>query len=202
MIRISMKEYLDLGMTAHDFSVVLTMMEETETVDPTAGMAPMRRPAKRIEELDQDTRAALMRHLVNLGVLCQSIGMPGSGRLAAYLARNPPETNRELQMVIQTVRGELDEKVCLCVPQHLVGYYESDILVSDKVRAAFPLASVEMREAGTALAFGLSTACVIHSMRAAEIGVRALGTALSIQLPHPIEFAEWAVILNGLTGAI
>jgi hypothetical protein len=51
---------------------------------------------------------------------------------------------------------------------------------------------------------GLHTACVFHAMRAAEIGVRALGTDLNIKIKNgkPIELAEWREILDGIATAV
>jgi hypothetical protein len=54
-----------------------------------------------------------------------------------------------------------------------------------------------MAVAGNSLAVGLYTACVFHSMRAAEIGVRALAIPLKVSFPDkPIELAEWQNILD------
>ena len=98
----------------------------------------------------------------------------------------------------------MEERLFLSVPQHLSGYYEKGDLVSDKVVDAFPKASEEIRLGGTCLAAGLNTACVFHAMRAAEIGVRALGAALKITIKSgkPLELAEWREILDGISTAV
>jgi HEPN domain-containing protein len=65
------------------------------------------------------------------------------------------------------------------------------------ITVAFPSASEELVAAGNGLTASLYTACVFHSMRAAEIGLRALGNELGVSFPDkPIELAEWANILD------
>lgn len=56
--------------------------------------------------------------------------------------------------------------------------------------------------AANCLAAGFNTASVFHSMRAAEIGVRTLGTDLKIVLPKPIELSDWQEILNAMVAPI
>jgi hypothetical protein len=81
------------------------------------------------------------------------------------------------------------------VPRHRAKYYE--LILQSTVTAAFPAASKEIVAAGNSLAVGLYTACVIHSMRAAEIGMRVLGGTLGVSFPDkPLELAEWQNILD------
>jgi hypothetical protein len=65
------------------------------------------------------------------------------------------------------------------------------------------MASKELVWAGNALACGLYTATVFHSMRAAEIGVRVLGKELGVEFPDkPLELAEWQSILDNCDSKI
>lgn len=66
-----------------------------------------------------------------------------------------------------------------------------------KISDRFPLATKELVMAGNCFTASVPTACVFHSMRAAEIGVRALAKELGISFPDkPIELAEWQQILD------
>src|SRR6266481_3213400 len=114
------------------------------------------------------------------------------------------ETEREFIMLRDTVMSEMKDTLFLFVPSHVASYYERDDLVSEEVIGKFPKASEEIRNAGSCLAAGLNTACVFHAMRAAEIGVRALGNDLEIKIKSgkPIELAEWREILDGFNTAI
>jgi hypothetical protein len=50
----------------------------------------------------------------------------------------------------------------------------------------------------------MPTACVFHAMRAAELGLRALGRYRPIKIKNGknIEFAEWREILDGLASVV
>lgn len=141
--------------------------------------------------------------LVELKDLCGSLQLPVSSTLLADGPRQViPATSGELGILVKAIIAELETLLFVFIPPHIAKYYERDDLVSDHVKSAFPSASAEIREAGTCLASGLNTACVFHAMRAAEIGVRCLGEALSITLPRPIEQSEWQAILNALVPKI
>jgi hypothetical protein len=91
--------------------------------------------------------------------------------------------------------AELSAKLFLFVPSHRAKYY--DLVLQSFITVAFPSASKELAAAGNSLAAGLYTASVFHAMRAAEIGVRALGSALGVSFPNkPLELAEWHNILD------
>jgi hypothetical protein len=60
----------------------------------------------------------------------------------------------------------------------------------------FCSAAAELVAAGNSFASELYTACVFHSMRAAEIGVRAFATALGVTFKFDIEYAEWGKIVG------
>jgi len=117
-------------------------------------------------------------------------------------ADSSPQTRREFEIVVETFKSELSRRIFLVVPPHVAEYYEWDSIVSDLVVEAFPKASEEIRESGTCFATGQNTACVFHAMRAAEIGLRALGAWRPIKIKNgkPLELAEWREILDGLAG--
>lgn len=130
-----------------------------------------------------------------LANLCERIGLPTSQILLKGRKDNIPETKREWELLVDTVRAELESNLFLFVPQHRCRYYEMDMLAS--VKMAFPMASKELVAAGNAMAVGLYTASVFHAMRAAEIGVRVLGKELGVSFPDkPLELAEWHSILD------
>lgn len=68
-----------------------------------------------------------------------------------------------------------------CVDRTRAAFYEpSEPLFGVEVFDAFPSANDDISEAGACLALGRATACVMHLMRVAEVGLKALGTALGI----------------------
>jgi hypothetical protein len=104
-------------------------------------------------------------------------------------------------MLTRVFYAEVKEKTLYYIPPHLAKYYHIDL--PDEVSIlSFPSAASEIIWAGRCLAVGLPTASVFHSMRAAEIGVRALGTALGVTFCFPIELAEWQNILDQIDAKI
>jgi HEPN domain-containing protein len=75
---------------------------------------------------------------------------------------------------------------------------EWDGEMSSDGASAFPSGWRELSHAARCLAFGESTACVFHSMRAIEFGIKGLVTALSIAPSSP----NWENILNDCDKAI
>lgn len=63
-------------------------------------------------------------------------------------------------------------------------YFENPKLFGDAVFAAFPSATDDITEAGTCLALERSTACVMHLMRVAETGLKALAKAVGVLTPQ------------------
>lgn len=120
----------------------------------------------------------------------------------------PPETQAEIDLVMSAVMAELQSQLFLFIPQHAAKYYEQHDMVPNDVKQSFPDSSVELQTAGTCFAVGLYTACVFHSMRAAEVGVRLLAGDLAkidgvkIEFKAPIEFQEWGVIQDRIDSAI
>jgi hypothetical protein len=62
----------------------------------------------------------------------------------------------------------------------------------------FPSAKYECEEAVYCCVFERHTACVFHSMRTAEIGLRALARRMKVKLPKGkrLEWAEWQQVLK------
>jgi hypothetical protein len=134
---------------------------------------------------------------------CEELGLAGSQDLVSQAYDDLPQTQREFDLLVRAVMAEVNKTFFLYIPSHLAKYYEWAGIVSDSVIDAFPKASQEIRTGGTCLATGLHTACVFHGMRAAEIGLRALGNKhqITIKSGKPLELAEWREILDGLSGA-
>lgn len=102
-----------------------------------------------------------------------------------------------LQLAIEVrerIADELETGLIFMIPHNRAKYYNQNI--SDILVTGFPLASRELVRAGNCFAVGEYTACVFHSMRGAEIGLRALATYLNITLKYPLELADWETLIN------
>ena len=73
-----------------------------------------------------------------------------------------------------------------------------------KIWGAFPSVREECEEAVYCYALERNIACVFHSMRIAEIGLRAFARGLKVKLPKSkkLEWAEWQVILREISKKI
>jgi hypothetical protein len=100
------------------------------------------------------------------------------------------------------MRSELSKRLFLQVDPRDAGYYEQEQLFGDDVYNAFPSARLDIKEAGSCLATGRSTACIFHLMRGSEIGLRVLAWDRRVEFvkrPHiPIELRQWDEILKQL----
>jgi hypothetical protein len=146
-------------------------------------------------DLAQYEKETIKANIIALADICKRIGLPTCLQLLKDRENDPPQSRREWDMLVATVRAELQTNVFVFVPMHRAKYYE--MVLEGAVTAAFSTASKELVSAGNALAVGLYTATVFHSMRAAEIGVRVLGKELGVSYPDkPLELADWQNILD------
>jgi hypothetical protein len=179
MLIIDSLDYLGLGIRIAD-SRWLFMLSE-------GNVDGFKIPDEEIGRLNADIKA--------MHTFCTNLSLLTSAEVLAERLDDPPRTQREFETLVDMVRAELRGKLFLFVPPHLAKYY--DLILPTILTNPFPLASKEIVAAGNCAAAGVYTASVFHSMRAAEIGVRALGNALGVTFPDkPIELAEWQTILE------
>jgi hypothetical protein len=139
----------------------------------------------------------LKDHLRSAGKIAHALNLPVSRTMLREAANDPPRTEREFVQLMNALQTEIEGRLFLYIPPDRAGFYECEDILLSPVRQAFPSAYNELKEAGTCYATERYTACVFHSMRAAEIGLRALGTDLGVTFPDkPIEFAEWQNIIE------
>ena len=99
-----------------------------------------------------------------------------------------PRTLGEFNTIAAAIASELSRELFCYIPTYLAKYYEAPGIVTERASGAFPKATAELREAGTAFAAGLNTASVFHAMRAVEIGMRSLASDLKVSFPDkPLE---------------
>jgi hypothetical protein len=191
MLRVYVQKYLALGEQIYNARIASMIASEGRYVSSD----PKRREEEEKEK--ENMRESLKQNLVSLEEFCSELNLPVSLNLISGKIDNLPKTMAEVDLLTQAIWAELESKLFLFVPSHVASYYEFDDIITDAAKLAFPSAYAELREAGNCLAVGLSTACVFHSMRAAEIGVHVLGKSLGVSFPnHPIDLAEWQNILD------
>lgn len=200
MHRVIVQTYLKLGMSISDMRWIFSH-------EKTRQFGTMFRH-KSEEEINDDSMfdkaktSHLTATLATTRDFCRELGLSVSRRMIKRALVDLPQTDREFNILTDTVMSEMKNTLFLFVPPHAASYYERDDLVTDAVVTAFPKASEEIRLAGTCFAAGLGTSCVFHAMRAAEIGVRALATAMELKLKHSVELEDWQAIQNSAKARI
>lgn len=192
MLKAVAEEYILLGIDYEQMNQIYYLASQSSAGDPSAKLSP--------EELE-DVRT----HLLHLVQVSEQLGMPVAQELLSASAKSigtVPKSSGEFEILWRAVIAELRSKLFVFVPPHRAKYYEPKGFFSDQVIKAFPQASKEMHAAADCFALEQFTASVFHSMRAAEIGVRALASAVGATFPHPLDRMEWQPILNGIQGEL
>jgi hypothetical protein len=180
--------YFVLGFNSQVARVTYVFLDEVKSTDSEEEKAEK-------EKRRAEAFARIGETLAELKASCLDLDLPVSLEIIEEKIKAPPATMEAFQMLLTALKAEIKSKQFLFVPSHLAKYH--DLILQSFITTAFPLASKEIVNAGNCLAAGLYTACVFHSMRAAEIGVRVLGNTLGVTFPDkPIELAEWQNILD------
>ena len=112
----------------------------------------------------------------------------------------------ELKYLNETISSELKYRRFAYVPTDKAKLLDNFLRDWEAVLREFTSATDEIRAAVECYALDCNTACVFHSMRVAERGLRILAKALKVKTlgpqKHPLEFAEWGQILSALAGKL
>ena len=184
MLKIAALDYLRLGARIEDAQGIFGFLA----------------PEEGRTDWSQRARRDLSEILKEVYETCRKLDMPASRKMFAEAILDPPQTEREWLLMTRALYGELESKVFAFIPSHRIHYF--DPIIPTGVRTAFPKATAEIEGSGRALALGLFTASVFHAMRAAEIGLRTLGTKLEAQFPFDIELADWQNIQEQIDSKI
>jgi len=100
-----------------------------------------------------------------------------------------------LRLVIE---DELRERLFMYIPRNEAEWYEKEDSFGIKVSKAFPSAKDDIKEAATCYATGRYTACVFHSMRILEHGLRVLAKDVCVTIGR----RGWGKIIGRIELAI
>jgi hypothetical protein len=187
MLRISARDYVHLG---QGLEIAARVLMESEDVTQS--------PYGRVlTEEEQEHLRETLNEVLNE---CKKLDLRVSIDIVAARIKHLPTSHKELDILIEVIQSELGTQLFLFVNQQRSRYY--DPILPSYIQAAFPNAYPEMVDAGNSLALDQFTACVFHSMRAAEIGVRALAEELNVTFPFPLELADWHNMLDQIDSKI
>ncbi|HEB26237.1 MAG TPA: hypothetical protein ENI05_00470 [Porticoccus sp.] len=192
MLKLQADAYIRIGEIIHSMKSVFGSAEAMREFEPDS-------PYGVVEKEDIRKLKQLMKILQKI---CLDNGLTISETLISPRRDDLPQSSRELAILADAVKAELKARMYLHVPIEKASYYNSDSLLSEPSRLAFPGPNSELRDAANCYALEQDTASVFHSMRAAEMGLWALTDYLQIKLPHPIEMEQWLVLIDKIEAEI
>ncbi len=107
-----------------------------------------------------------------------------------------------LDSIIQGIFGNLGSKKFMFVPEDQASYWQDRTIFGDDFwENSTAAARFDAIEAGNCYAAGRWTACVFHSMRVAEHGLRKLAKVLKVTISDrgklvPIEYGDWDKVIT------
>ncbi len=152
--------------------------------------------------LSEHQHAELTNFLRAVKSHCEKLNLKVSINLLENAEDFPPHTKRELDIYQKAIESELASHLFFHVPTERATFHESNFNLEEPIIKNFPNSSKEILRACNCYAFGEFTASVFHSMRAAEVGLRALADKLGVTLPFPLELADWQDLINKIDSAI
>jgi hypothetical protein len=113
-----------------------------------------------------------------------------------------------LKAILLAVEHNLDARKFMYVPADQAPYWNSFFWFGEEFISTFPhTAKVELQELGNCRTAGRWTACVFHSMRLAEHGLRKLASSVKVKIIDKdrickIEYADWQKVINAIRSKI
>lgn len=124
------------------------------------------------------------------------------------LDRRESVLHARLSAIINGIGNNLNSRRFMFMPSEEASYWNSPNIFGETFILSFPeKASFEMLEVGKCFAAARGTACVFHSMRVAEYGLRKLARKLRVTLsdrgkPHAIEYGDWSKVITAIRNKI
>jgi hypothetical protein len=132
--------------------------------------------------------------------LLKKLELPHSTTVAEEMvagAKTIERLHEALEQLWNSIALELKDRKFYAPVSKYAGYFEQPKLFGDEVFDKFPSARNDISEAGTCLALERGTACVMHLMRACEVGLKVLAAAHSVP-PQ----SNWGAYLQRIDDAL
>lgn len=182
MREFDIRAFMNLAREIEDQDVTYGAIEAENEVHREFGEAPT-------AKLNDDELKELSARVERMAAFTEQINLHTSHTLLKARRAEPPKSQGEWRILIEAIYAEMKGQLVLYVPPERARFFK--LACKPETAAAFPVAAKEIQLAGRSLAAGLFTASVFHSMRAGEIGVRALSKSLNVQFTVPAELIDW-----------
>ena len=146
------------------------------------------------DPLTNEDHKLIKKALQDIKGLCERIELKVSCSLLDNYINDFPQSSREIQRLKEAIDSELESHVFFFVPSHRAKYYYREF--DEQLLNSFPKTTKELIRAGNCFTVGEYTACVFHSMRALEIGLKAFAVYLNVNLPFPLDLATWMNLIT------
>jgi hypothetical protein len=97
---------------------------------------------------------------------------------------DPTKFKAEISILRKRIDDELKGAEFFALEPRTAKYFKTDKLFGEQVFNNLPSANDDIYEAGTCLALSRATACVMHLMRAVEVGLTVLAKELGLPPRH------------------
>ena len=152
-------------------------------------------------EIDQDEVTEINVYLPKFKEFAADLNLPITA-ITVNRIRDALEEGRylkhqlveDLTEMSHRLHDELSTRQFIFIEPKYAKYYRRPDLFGPEVSESFYSAVPDITDAGTALAIGLSTSCVMHLMRALETPIFLLATSLG----HTPDKAAWGEILRDI----
>lgn len=131
---------------------------------------------------------------------CASLELLNSMKLLGRALKDLPKTRRELEIYFDAVNGESEDRLFFYVPPKDGMFWNWE--QHEVLKAAFPTACIELQGAGCCYAYGEYTACVFHSMRAAEIALRVMANGMPKPIALDPALSNWHNVIECIESQI
>lgn len=172
-------------------------------------------PKDQTAEIEQNQFSNFVGLLAHVAGELEALGMPATAtpfQRALETLRNSPTSEKGgrlistadqytlqnwLKMGTSRVADDFSLQCLLAVTPDRLRYYEQPKLFGDDVFNNFPSANEDIAEAGSCVALGRGTACVMHLMRVLEVGLATLARAIGVTKQN-----DWGSYLREIDKAL
>jgi hypothetical protein len=149
-------------------------------------------------QLDNGEKEHLAGVLSKILEVCVDLNLEVSKDVFTKAVDDLPTTAREYRILTDVLYADMANKLFIFVPPHRRKYFQPRHFVAENTKATFPKARAELADGGRCHAVGQHTAAVFHSMRAVELGLRAVAAELDVQSSFSIELADQESVIRGI----
>jgi hypothetical protein len=158
--------------------------------------------------ITDDIKKGYTSQLSEIATLCEKIELKASiVRCAFFLVSlngNPTLENigQEAKVLVEVMRGDLIDKRFVFVPSEKARILDRMEIEWSEIWAYIPQSKADSEEAVYCYALERNDACIFHSMRAAERGLRILAKAFNVKVRRSIEYSDWVDLLNAINAKV